>query len=96
MIKIWTSVLASAFVSSVPVSREQDPRVDTYSMSGELSLICKGCGGRFASALQLDQRTFGAMRMNDHFECCRLCSLAARYSKSDYYFFFAEGANQPQ
>jgi hypothetical protein len=55
-------------------------------MSPELSLICKGCGKRFASALQMEPRTFESIRMNEHFECCRLCSRAARYSKSDYFF----------
>jgi hypothetical protein len=55
-------------------------------MGGELSLTCKVCGRRFASALQMDPKTFEGIRMTNQLECCRLCSQVREYGRRDYYF----------
>ena len=51
-----------------------------------LTLVCPGCGTAFASALQMDQRTFEEIRIVNVFECCSKCSRVSRFNKPDYLF----------
>jgi len=58
-------------------------------VEGELSLTCRTCGRRFASALQIEVATFLKLRIVDHHECCHACGSVHRYQKTDYFFFVA-------
>jgi len=51
-----------------------------------LSLTCPKCDAVFASAMQMDPKTFGVIRVTNMFECCPKCSTVSRFSKSDYLF----------
>jgi hypothetical protein len=55
-------------------------------MGAEVSLTCKVCGRGFASALQMDPKTFERIRTTNQLECCRVCSQVRPYSRGDYYF----------
>jgi uncharacterized C2H2 Zn-finger protein len=51
-----------------------------------LSLTCPRCGSVFASAMQMDPKTFEGIRIVKLLECCPTCSTVSRFSKSDYLF----------
>ena len=51
-----------------------------------LSLTCPRCGSVFASAMQMDPKTFGGILVANMLECCSKCSTVSRFSKSDYLF----------
>jgi hypothetical protein len=51
-----------------------------------LSLTCPKCGSVFASAMQMDPKTFGEILIANMLECCRKCAAVSRFSKSDYLF----------
>ena len=55
-----------------------------------LTLVCPRCGESFASALQMDPRTFEAVRLESMIERCSVCAHAFRFEKGDY-FFVADG-----
>ena len=59
-------------------------------MEAELSLTCQVCGRRFASALQMNPKTFEKIGTTSQAERCRFCSQVRRYLRGDYYFFFPE------
>ncbi len=51
-----------------------------------LSLTCPHCGQPFASAIQMDPRTFETIRLDSMLERCSLCGNASQFTKTDYYF----------
>jgi hypothetical protein len=51
-----------------------------------LSLTCPKCGSVFASAMQMDPKTFGGIFLANMLECCKWCSTVSRFSKPDYLF----------
>ena len=51
-----------------------------------LSLTCPKCGSVFASAMQMDPKTFGGILIANMLECCKKCATVSRFSKSDYLF----------
>ena len=53
-----------------------------------LTLVCPGCGVAFASAMQMDPRTFEAIRIANLLERCPKCSRVSRFNKPDYLFRF--------
>ena len=55
-------------------------------MERTLSLTCPQCGSEFASALQMDPRTFATIRVENNMERCMNCSFVKRYQKADYFF----------
>jgi ribosomal protein S27AE len=51
-----------------------------------LSLTCPRCGAVFASAMQMDPKTFGGILIANMLECCPKCATVSRFAKSDYLF----------
>jgi hypothetical protein len=74
-------------LSSHPVALQHTDNegMDTISRP-LLSLVCPACGGAFASAMQMDPRTFERIRISNLLECCPNCSRVSRFSKTDYLF----------
>jgi len=56
-----------------------------------LTLVCPRCGSSFPSAIQMDPRTFEAMRLESMIERCSVCAHAFRFTKGDYFFIAGEG-----
>jgi hypothetical protein len=56
-----------------------------------LSLVCPHCGKSFPSMMQMDRRTFAAIRLGSVLEHCSACGKAARFTKDDYGFVTGEG-----
>jgi hypothetical protein len=58
-----------------------------------LSLVCPHCGKSFPSLMQMDRRTFAAIRLGSVLEHCSACGRAARFTKDDYSFVIGEGSS---
>jgi hypothetical protein len=54
-------------------------------------VICPRCGIAFASAMQMDPKTFERIRLAKQLECCPACKYVGRFRKPDYLFRSHDG-----